>query len=171
MDVIVEATGKPTDAVWLRAFSSPVCSDIGLDYITALGAIYYENASTIAIPTTNMTVTQKRLDLCDQGPLGVQVPMYVQTPDPKSLRHLHHRLLACQQPHEQRVVHERHLKSALTKSRPQFLGAKAGNVTFPETEKVHNFGTNVSVRLVVVQPLHVRLALHPPAQPQLLRPR
>ena len=158
MDVIVEATGQPTDAVWLRAFSSPVCSDIGLDYITALGAIYYENASTIARPTTNTTVTQKRLDLCNQDPLGVQVPMYVQTPDPNpSVTYV----LDCWLGNNgtNNVWYMNGISFQVDYNTPALLGAKAGNLTFPEKENVHNFGTNSSVRLVVYN--HFTLASHP----------
>ena len=158
MDVIVEATGKPTDAVWLRAFSSPVCSDIGLDYITALGAIYYENASTIARPTTNTTITQKRLDLCNQDPLGVQVPMYVQTPDPNpSVTYTIDCWLGNNGTNN--VWYMNGIAFQVDYNTPALLGAKAGNLTFPETENVHNFGTNASVRLVVYN--HFTLASHP----------
>lgn len=158
IDVIVEATGKPTDAVWMRAFSSTACSDIGRDYITALGAVYYENASTIARPTTNTTVTQATLDVCNQEPIGAQVPMYVKTPDPNPETTFEiHTWLANNG--TQNLFYMNNISFDVDYNNPLLRQTQLGNLTFPEAANVANFGSNSSVRLVVYN--HFTLASHP----------
>ena len=157
-DIIVEATGEPTDAVWMRAVSSLVCSAISLDYMTGLAAIYYENTSTIARPTTNTIVTQETLDYCSQDPLGAQVPMYVQTPDPNpDVTYVVDCWLANNGTHN--VWYMNGVTFQVDYNDPALLGAKLGNLAFPESVNVHNFGSNASVRLVVYN--HMALASHP----------
>ena len=158
IDVIVEATGKPTDAVWMRAFSSPICSDLGSGWYTALGAIYYENASTTARPTTNTTVTQQTIDTCNQDPLGAQVPMYVQTPDPNpDVTFVIDTMVANNGTNN--VWYMNNVSFQVDYNNPLLLDANLGNLTFPKVANVHNFGKNTSVRLVVYN--HFVLASHP----------
>ena len=52
-DVLVYASGKPTDAVWMRSDTSAKCSTGSA--ITAFGVIYYEQANTTQKPTTSPT--------------------------------------------------------------------------------------------------------------------
>lgn len=49
-DVIVKATGKPTDAVWMRSNMSTQCSITQQPY--ALAPIYYSQANTSGTPRT-----------------------------------------------------------------------------------------------------------------------
>ncbi|KAK1070098.1 hypothetical protein LTR33_010744 [Friedmanniomyces endolithicus] len=51
-DVLVKATGKPTDAVWMRSYKPPPCwpTNFG-DEMKA--AIFYENADRFQVPTTS----------------------------------------------------------------------------------------------------------------------
>ena len=53
-DVLVKATGEPTDAVWMRSDVSGTCSVSNQPH--ALAAIYYENANTTQEPSTTATV-------------------------------------------------------------------------------------------------------------------
>ncbi len=52
-DVLVKATGNPTDAVWMRSDVSGTCSVSNQPH--ALAAIYYEKANTTQAPTTTAT--------------------------------------------------------------------------------------------------------------------
>ena len=52
-DILVEATGEPTDAVWMRSNISEKCSSPNQPY--ALAAIYYESANKTQEPTTTAT--------------------------------------------------------------------------------------------------------------------
>lgn len=53
-DILVKATGKPTDAVWMRSDVSGICSVSSQPH--ALAAIYYEKANLTVAPTTTATV-------------------------------------------------------------------------------------------------------------------
>ena len=53
-DILVEATGEPTDAVWMRSDASNTCSSSLNPH--ALAAIYYESANTTLAPTTTATL-------------------------------------------------------------------------------------------------------------------
>ena len=53
-DILVEAIGEPTDAVWMRSDVSGQCSSSHNP--TALAAIYYESANTTQEPTTTATI-------------------------------------------------------------------------------------------------------------------
>lgn len=157
-DIIVEANGAPTDAVWMRAYSSPYCSDIGLDYITGLAAIYYPEAQTDTKPTTDTTITQKQLDNCNQDPLGAQVPMYKQTPTPNPSLTLDVECwLGNNGTHN--VWYMNNISYHANYNSPNLLAASQGNLTFPLQEAVTNLGSYPSVRLVVYN--HFTLASHP----------
>ena len=56
-DVLVYGSGKPTDAVWMRANTSELCSPVPAK--TAFGVIYYEQANTTVKPTTSHTPYQE----------------------------------------------------------------------------------------------------------------
>ena len=53
-DVTVYASGKPTDAVWMRSDISKTCSATNRGQ--GLAAIFYENANVTQQPTTIATV-------------------------------------------------------------------------------------------------------------------
>jgi FtsP/CotA-like multicopper oxidase with cupredoxin domain len=52
-DILVRATGKPSDAFWMRSESSTNCSHTNQP--TALAAIYYEEADTSSTPKSIAT--------------------------------------------------------------------------------------------------------------------
>ena len=52
-DVVVNATGKSTDSVFMRSHISEICTN-GTQPL-ALAAIFYEDANRTAIPTSNPT--------------------------------------------------------------------------------------------------------------------
>lgn len=88
-EIIVEATGKPTDSVWMRiteglsglSFTGGLtgCSlNDGLSY-TATAAIYYEDADTSIEPNTTSIVNSDNYlfpEACNNAPLNTTVPAY-----------------------------------------------------------------------------------------------
>lgn len=93
-DVIVEATGDATDAVWMRLTSGPPgnipsggiqprgfggCNiGTGYDYTTT-AAIYYENADTSKAPNTTTSISTSRYITpfaCQNDPLDETVPYF-----------------------------------------------------------------------------------------------
>ena len=52
-DILVQAIGEPTDAVWMRSDASEACSSSLNPH--ALAAIYYESANTTQAPTSTAT--------------------------------------------------------------------------------------------------------------------
>lgn len=79
-DIVVTATGKPTDAVWMRSMISEKCSLNDGISPEAVAAIYYESANTTAVPTTTSSVPQSAIDACVNDPLTAAVPYYSITP-------------------------------------------------------------------------------------------
>jgi FtsP/CotA-like multicopper oxidase with cupredoxin domain len=77
-DIIVEGTGKPTDAVWMRSDISKMCSLSNQSY--ALAAIYYEDADTDSTPTTSAVDYEE--EHCGNDPLNITEPFYVSAPPP-----------------------------------------------------------------------------------------
>lgn len=71
-DIIVEGTGSPTDAVWMRSTISRWCSFSNQDF--ALAAIYYEDADTSQTPQSQATPLRD-VD-CRNDPLDVTIPFY-----------------------------------------------------------------------------------------------
>lgn len=85
-DIIVEATGTSTDAVWMRSSlgqtSSGGCSvNDGISF-EAVAAIYYENANKTAVPSTSTSVTTGLINTCANDKLSSTQPFYSITPDP-----------------------------------------------------------------------------------------
>jgi FtsP/CotA-like multicopper oxidase with cupredoxin domain len=87
-DIIVKATGRPTDAVWMRSTLGKSAFVGGcnlLDGISpeAVAAIHYQNVNNTAVPTTKSAVFKSAIDNCANDPLIAAVPYYKITPDPE----------------------------------------------------------------------------------------
>lgn len=87
-DIVVKATGKPTDAVWMHSTLGRSAFDGGCNLIDgilleAVAAIYYQSANTCAVPTTVSKVPQAAIDSCDNDALTQSVPYFRITRDPK----------------------------------------------------------------------------------------
>lgn len=77
-DVLVKATGLPTDAVWMRSNVSGSCSSTTQSQ--ALAAIYYPQANATMRP--NSPAWPVADSSCGNDPLSSTVPYYPITPDP-----------------------------------------------------------------------------------------
>ncbi|KAI9840148.1 MAG: hypothetical protein M1838_004201 [Thelocarpon superellum] len=77
VDIIVKATGKPTDAVWMRSFITACAT---ANQPLALAEVFYEKANMTDTPKT--TAWNDTTDPCANDPLNETVPVYPMTPDP-----------------------------------------------------------------------------------------
>jgi FtsP/CotA-like multicopper oxidase with cupredoxin domain len=77
-DVLVRATGAPTDALWMRSDVSPSCSTSTQGYAKA--AVYYQDADTSRLPETAATWYDD--SFCGNVPLDVTRPLYPINPPP-----------------------------------------------------------------------------------------
>ena len=78
-DILVKATGLPTDAFWMRSEISKSCSHTNQSL--ALAAIYYEDADPSSTPqsvATTYTVTN-----CSNDDISLTEPLYRQSPPAK----------------------------------------------------------------------------------------
>jgi FtsP/CotA-like multicopper oxidase with cupredoxin domain len=87
-DIVVEAKGNSTDAVWMRSTLGPSAFVGGCNLVDgispeAVAAIYYESANDTALPTTTSTVTDDELANCDGDDLSLSVPYFKITPPKK----------------------------------------------------------------------------------------
>lgn len=54
-DILVKATGKPTDSVWMRADLDPICLNVTSYQPNARAIVYYDKASPDVLPDTDAT--------------------------------------------------------------------------------------------------------------------
>lgn len=87
-DVIVEASGKPSDTVWMRstlgksAFVGGCTLNDGVSP-EAVAAIYYEKAGSTAMPNTTSSIPDSYIETCENDDLSTTVPYFNIAPDPK----------------------------------------------------------------------------------------
>lgn len=86
-DIVVHATGKPGESVWMRSTLGKSALDGGCtltDGISpeAVAAIYYENANQTSVPKTTSQISEDRILYCGNDPLDETVPYYSITPNP-----------------------------------------------------------------------------------------
>lgn len=77
-DVLLTATGGPTDALWMRSDISPSCSTGTQEFARA--AVYYQDADTSRLPETAATPYDD--SFCGNVPLDVTRPLYPMNPPP-----------------------------------------------------------------------------------------
>ena len=165
-DVIVKATGKPTDTVWMRstlgksAFVGGCTLNDGISP-EAVAAIYYEHANTSAIPTTTSSVPDSEIELCDNDALTSTVPYFSLTPPPKP-ETTQEVSITYQSNGTNNLFYMNNSTFRADYNDPLLLEAKLGHTTFPAESNVYNFGESKSIRLVVynyattgVHPMHM----------------
>ena len=147
-DVLVKATGKPTDSVWMRGFRPGNCGpSAGGEEVKA--AIFYENADRSQQPTTQPNANAYDT-YCGNDPLTQTVPTYPMAAGdasyteliPVDFRSNGTALLWYMAQQTFRINY----------NDPLLLEAKLGNIDFPPIRSVHNYGTNTTVRFVIENP-------------------
>lgn len=161
-DIVVKATGKPTDAVWMRATLGPSIFQGGCslhDGIspTGVAAIYYESANTSAIPITTTSVSNGALTTCQNDALSVTVPYYsIAPPQPETVQILN---VDFKQNGTHNLFYINNSTFRANYNDPVLLGAKLGHTTFPSEYNVYNFGQSKSIRLIIYN--HAQTGSHP----------
>ena len=152
-DVLLKATGKPTDAVWMRSTLGASAFDGGCtlnDGISpeAVAAIYYEDANTSAIPTTTSSVPTSKIETCDNDALSGTVPYFSLTPDPnpETSQQID---ITYQSNGTHNLFYMNNSTFRADYNDPLLLEAKLGNLDFAATSNVYNFGTAKTIRMVV----------------------
>lgn len=152
-DVVVEASGNPTDAVWMRstlgtsAFVGGCTLNDGISP-EAVAAIYYEKANTSVIPTTESTVASSEIESCQNDPLSETVPAYSITPpaNPATEEVLS---ITYQSNGTNDLFYVNNSTFRADYNEPTLLDAKLGHTTYAADANVYNFGSSKSIRLVV----------------------
>lgn len=145
-DVIVEATGEPTDSVWLRAYKPPVCwPSNGGDEVRA--AVFYEKADRSTAPTSSAGPSAYNT-YCGNDPLAETKPFYPIDPGEPAVTEVI--------PLEFKPNATGHLLWYMANrtfivnyNDPMLLETKLGNLDFPYIRNTHNYGSNSSLRFIV----------------------
>ncbi|KAF2009296.1 multicopper oxidase [Aaosphaeria arxii CBS 175.79] len=161
-DVIVEATGESDGAYWMR-------SQLGTQRCTlndgvspnALAAVYYEDADTNAIPTTETDVTAEQLSTCKNDPLTEGTPLCkIAVADPSTIEKIDFEFRS------NGTNFIWFVESSMTNSSyrgdyndPILLQAKNGDLQYKPEWNVMDFGSNETVRLHLVN--HGLVGGHP----------
>ncbi|GKZ26428.1 hypothetical protein AbraIFM66951_004932 [Aspergillus brasiliensis] len=162
-DVIVEATGSPTDAYWMRASIDIECLNATASYQTVKAAIYYEGADTTVAPTSNSTVTWESNN-CRNDPLDTTVPYYPQTPPstPELTETLE--ITLGQNASGNTLFFVNNSTFRANYNTPLLLLGRHGNFSYPYSPQfnLHNTGANSSVRLIIYNlfAMHHPMHLH-----------
>ncbi|KAF2836031.1 multicopper oxidase [Patellaria atrata CBS 101060] len=151
-DVIVEGLDDATGAYWMRSdmgpgFKAGGCNLVNENSTLAKAIIYYEDADTTALPTTEAHVDYNS-KFCGNDPLYLTTPLEPLTPtlEPSTTQEIHMKL----ESNGTHTVWKMNGSSYRANyNDPTLLEAKLGSLEFPPEANVHNFGANDSVRLVV----------------------
>ena len=162
-DVVFSATGSPTDAVWMRstlgtsAFVGGCTLNDGVSP-EAVAAIYYENADTSAVPTTNSTVPASEIENCENDSLFETVPYFSLAPttSPASTQQID---ITYQTNGTNFLFYINNSTYRSDYNDPVFLEAKLGNTNFSAESNVYDFGDSDSIRFIIYN--HATTGAHP----------
>jgi FtsP/CotA-like multicopper oxidase with cupredoxin domain len=150
-DIVVEAVGKAGDAYWMRSNLGTLgngCSATSSVSPEALAAVYYENADTNSVPTTNSSLTTAQLTDCGNDPLDITTAFCSSTP--AAVADTTEEIDIVFGSNGTNFVWFMNNSSFRGDYNDPLLGAvKSGNLTFEEEWNVHNFGTNGTIQLVI----------------------
>ncbi|KAI7182512.1 multicopper oxidase [Hortaea werneckii] len=153
-DVVVEANGKPDDAIWMRSTLGPSAFDGGCtlnDGISpeAVAAIYYENANTSALPTSERNpIPKERITQCFNDPLDMTVPSYKITPPehPATQQVVN---ITRQSNGTHNLFYMNNSTFRANYNEPTLLDAKLGKTEYPSDCNIFDFQSSSSIRLIV----------------------
>ncbi|KAK5678143.1 hypothetical protein LTS10_009313 [Elasticomyces elasticus] len=149
-DVLVKATGNPTDAVWLRGYKPPPCWPThGGD--EAKAAIFYENADRTQAPTSAPGPNAYD-QYCGNDALSQTVPTYPISPGYPSVTEIlpiEFKANGTPPADVNLLWYMANRTFRADYNEPILLDANQGKTDFDYLRNVHNYGTNNSVRLIV----------------------
>jgi FtsP/CotA-like multicopper oxidase with cupredoxin domain len=159
-DVVVQADGKPTDAVWMRSTLGPAQGGCAVhDGVspTAVAAIYYESTNDTAVPQSTSDVPNSYLTRCQNDDLNSTVPYYpIQPPQPDTVQNV---AITLQSNGTNNLFYMNNSTFRANYNDPVLLDAKLGQTDFPAHYNVYNFGASRSIRIVFYN--HAQAGAHP----------
>ncbi|KAM3075331.1 hypothetical protein ACMFMF_006006 [Clarireedia jacksonii] len=149
-DVLVNASGSKTDAVWMRSDLDVPCMALACTNPHALAAIYYDDANTTVVPTT--TGASWDSNDCANDPLYLTTPYTaIKPPDtPAVTQDLVIDVRVNGSGNALFTVNNSTFRADYNS--PLLLLASTGTATstFPPSWNVYNFSTSTSIRLHIV---------------------
>ena len=150
-DVVVEATGDPTDIVWMRSqITSGACTEPAKQPL-GLAVIYYEAAKNGSAPGTNSVAQIDNTSPCLNDPLSDSVPMYpIAAADADTTVTMNVAVTVNATGHIVWTINDSAFEADY--DNPILLLAKSGNSSYPTADadwNVYNLGTNKTVRVVL----------------------
>lgn len=152
-DIVVKATGGPTDAVWMRstlgpsALTGPGCTLNDGVSPEAVAAIYYQDANNNIVPDTTTSVTQAEILTCTNDPLSETIPYYSITPPKPETTITLDVTRRSNGTHELFFVNNSTFRADYND--PVLIDAKNGQTTFPDEYNVYDLGQSTSIRLIM----------------------
>lgn len=152
-DIIVQATGKATDAVWMRsdlginAFIGGCTLNDGISPL-AVAAIYYQNANTSAVPTSVSKVSSAAIETCANDNLTQSIPYFAIAPPsaPAVTKQIN---ITFQSNGTNDLFFMNNSSFRADFNDPVLLESKLGNDVFAPERNVINLGAASSVRIVL----------------------
>nr|POF06253.1 oxidoreductase ops5 [Quercus suber] len=158
-DVLVTASGKPTDAVWMRSVLGPCTLADGVSPV-AFAAVYYQDANTTAVPTTQTSITAAEIANCNNDALELTRPLYpiAPPPHPQSVQQVN---LTYQNNGTHNLFYMNNSPFRTNYNDPVLLDAKLGHNDYPAEYNVYNFGSSKSIQIVLYNYAPPIIGTHP----------
>jgi FtsP/CotA-like multicopper oxidase with cupredoxin domain len=161
-DVIVEGTGSPDNAVWMRAAIDMDCLNNTASIPTVRAAVYYENADTSQQPARNASGWPWQSNNCRNDPLNNTVPYYALTPpaQPATTKTIDISIGLNSSGNTLLFVDSSSFR--INYNTPLYLLSRVGNTSYPDSPNLNtfNFGSNESVRLVISNTFEMQHPMH-----------
>ena len=159
-DVLVRASGKPTDAVYMRSDIDLDCLNLTATNPHGLAVISYPSADLASPP--NSTATSWQSNNCRNDALFQTQPYYPLPPpsSPSTSREITITLGLNATGHVVFFVDSSSFRADY--NLPTLLLASAGNTSYPSSPEwnIYNFGSNSSVRIVVKNTYQMQHPMH-----------
>lgn len=159
-DIIVEATGSPGEAYWMRSFNG-ICGDPRTNTFDedGMAVIFYEGANTIVLPDSAAWATPNNT-LCQNTPLALTTPIYqIPAADPDVIVTIN--MTTAENSTGTTLWYMNGVAYEGDYNSPVLLSALNGFEEFPIERNVFNLGSSNTVRLVFYNtnasghPLHI----------------
>ena len=132
----------------------------------AVAAIYYEKADNTTVPSTNSSIAKSDVDYCGNDALAQTQPIYSITPDPNPPT-TQNMVIALERnntggdPSEQFTLwYINNSTFRVDYNDPTLLEAKLGQTQFESERNVYDFGTNKTVRIVLINTSQISHPMH-----------
>ncbi|TVY44616.1 oxidoreductase [Lachnellula subtilissima] len=150
-DILVNASAGPGSSWWMRSnLTMPPCGIGNQPY--ALAAIYYTEADKSTAPTSTPDPSTYNSTFCQNNPLSSSIPLFSTTPPSSPAVTQQIEVLLGQNSSGNSLFFMNGESFRGNYNNPVMLLAAAGNTSYPDDPEwnVYNFGSNSSVRIVLI---------------------